>query len=279
MNKQSKFNQISKNIKSIKIQGARNIAKAGFRAYKLVPTKRAKQKLLSLRPTEPMLANVLELADKISYRELSKKLKENQEKINKFVYKQIKNNSVIFTYCHSSTVTNSLIYAKKKGKKFEVYNTETRPLYQGRKTARELKNAGIKVTMFVDSAVSIALTKSQETKDVDLVLLGADAILKKGVINKVGSGMISQIAKLNKIPFIIVAESWKYFPNNIKIEQRDFKEVWNTTRKIKIKNPAFELIPRKNISKIICELGNFSYSEFLRKIKNYLSSGGIPPIS
>ena len=264
----SKFNKISKDIKSIKIQGARNIAKEGLKAYKLIPTKSSENKLLSLRPTEPLLANILKKADELSIKQLNQRLDENQDKINKQIFKLIKNNSVIFTHCHSSTVINALIYAKKKGKKFEVYNTETRPLYQGRKTAKELKKAKIKVTMFVDSAVGIALTRSQKTRDVDLILLGADAVLKKGVINKVGSGMISQLAKLNKINFFILADSWKYFPKNVKIEQRDFDEVWDTETKIKIKNPAFELIPKKYITGIISEFGKLAYSEFLKKVKN-----------
>lgn len=265
--KQSQFNKISKDIKSIKIQGARNIALQGLKAYKLIPTQTSKNKLLKLRPTEPMLANILKIADNLSEKQLNIKLKQNQEIINKQVFKLIKNNSVIFTHCHSSTVIQALINAKRKNKKFEVYNTETRPLFQGRKTAKDLKKAGIKNTMFVDSAASIALTKSQGTKDVDLVLLGADAILKKGVINKVGSGMFAQIAKANKIPFYIIADSLKYSSKSLKIEQREFEEVWNTTRNIKIKNLSFELIKRKYITGIISEFGMFSYKEFLKKVK------------
>ncbi|MBR9705028.1 hypothetical protein GOV12_06465 [Candidatus Pacearchaeota archaeon] len=267
MNKQKRFNQISKNIKSIKIQGAREIAKAGFQAYQLIPNQKSKQKLLSLRPTEPMLEKSLEIADKISYKELLKKLDRNQQAINKQILKLIKNNSVIFTHCHSSTVNEALIYAKNKGKNFEVYNTETRPLYQGRKTARELKKAGIKITMFVDSAATIALTKSQGTRDVDLVLLGADAIIKKGVINKVGSGMFTQIAKTNKIPVYILSDSWKYSNKKIQLEKRDLKEVWkNPKQKINIQNFAFELIKKQNITRIISELGKLSYEDFLKKV-------------
>jgi len=267
MNKKARFNQISKDIKSIKIQGARNIAIEGFKAYKLFPSEKSKNKLLSLRPTEPMLANILRNADKVTEKELLKKLKNNQEIINKQVYKLIKNNNIIFTHCHSSSVISALIYAKRKGKKFEVYNTETRPLFQGRKTSKELKTAKIKNTMFVDSAASIALTKNQETKKADLVLLGADAILKKGAINKIGSGMFAQIAKDNKIPFFIVADSLKYSSKPIRIEQREFEEVWDTTRNIKIKNLSFELIKRKHITGIISEFGNLSYKEFLKKVK------------
>lgn len=269
--KQSQFNKISKDIKSIKIQGARNIAKSAFKAYKLIPTEKSKKKLLSLRPTEPMLANILENADKLSYQQILTHLNKTQQIINKEALKLIKSDDVIFTHCHSSAVTQALINAKNKDKKFEVYNTETRPLYQGRKTARELRKAGIKVTNFVDSAAGIALTKSQGTKKVDLVFLGADAILKKGVINKVGSGMFSQIAKSNKIPVYILANSWKYFPKNVKIEQRDFEEVWdNAPKNIKIKNPAFELIRKKFITGIISEFKTLSYNKFLKKarIKN-----------
>jgi len=268
MQKQKRFNQISKRIKNIKIQGAREIAKAGFQAYQLIPTKKSKQKLLLLRPTEPMLEKTLEIADKISYKELLKKLDRNQEAINKQVLKLIKSNYVIFTHCHSSTVVDALIYAKKKGKNFEVYNTETRPLYQGRKTARELKKAGIKVTMFVDSAAAIALTKSQGTRDVDLVLLGADAITKKGVINKVGSGMFTQIAKSEKIPVYILADSWKYSNKKIQLEKRNLKEIWKKTpQKIKIQNFAFEFIEKKEITGIISELGKLSYQEFLKRVR------------
>lgn len=269
VNNKSRFNKIARDIKSIKIQGANNVAREGFKAYNLMPTKASRNKLISLRSTEPMLFNILKIADNISYKQLNDKLKQNQEIINKEVFKLIKKDFVIFTHCHSSSVVKALIYAKKKGKKFEVYNTETRPLFQGRKTARELRRAGIKLTMFADSAASIALTREQETKKADLVLLGADAILKKGVINKVGSGMFAQIARLNKIPVFIVADSLKYFSEPIKIEQRNPEEIWNKeiTKNFKIKNPAFEFIDKKYIKAIISELGTFSYSQFLKRVK------------
>lgn len=254
MNKQKRFNQISKAIKEIKIQGARNIAKAALRAYELIPTKASKKKLLSLRPTEPMLQNVLQKVDKQKPKTLLKHFDQAQDKINKKVFKLIKNNDVIFTHCHSTNVINALIYAKKKGKKFEVYNTETRPLFQGRKTAKALRKAKIPVTMFTDSAINVALTKSQETKDVDKVFLGADAILKNGIINKIGSNVIAKLAKQENIPVYIIADSWKYSPKDVKLEQRSFKEVWAKAPKgIKIKNLAFEFVPMELIEKIISE--------------------------
>ena len=153
-----------KRIKEVRIQGAKNIAKKAPYAYLLIPGKRSKKRLLSARPTEPLLEKVLDQAEKNSYNEIIGHLEKTQDKINKSVLKLVKNNDVIFTHCHSSTVTQALIYAKNHRKKFEVYNTETRPLFQGRKTTLELKKAKIKVTQLVDSAAMIDLTKRQGTR-------------------------------------------------------------------------------------------------------------------
>jgi len=267
MNKK-RFNKILENIKSIKIQGARNIAKAALYAYSLNPTKHSKEQLMKARPTEPMLVNVLNKIEKIPYKKIISHFKEAQDEINKNVFKIIKSGDVIFTHCHSTNVVQALIYAKKKAKKFQVYNTETRPLFQGRKTAKELKKAGIKVTTFIDSAAAIALEKKQGTRKTNLVLFGADAILKSGVINKIGSGMFSEIAKKNKIPVYIIADSWKYSPSSVKIEERNFREIWkNAPKRIKIRNPAFEKINKNYIKSIVSELGILSYDNFLRKVR------------
>ena len=265
-NNRKKFEQIARDIKKIKIQGARNIAKKALHAYSLIPTPASRKKLLSLRPTEPMLLNVLNRMETQSYKEILKHFDLAQDKINKSVFKLIKNNDIIFTHCHSTNVVNALIYAKKKAKKFEVYNTETRPLFQGRKTSRQLRKAGIKVTMFVDSALGVALSKEQGTKKADKVFLGADALLPKGIINKIGSEVICQVAQNNNIPVYIVADSWKYSPKEMKLEQRNPKEIWsNALRSIKIKNPAFEFVDKKYLRGIVTELGLQKYGEFIAK--------------
>lgn len=266
MFKRYRFNRICKGIEEIKIQGATNVTKAALKAYYLYPNEITKKILINLRPTEPMLTHVLNLADKKSKEEILNHFKEAQEKINEQVFKLIKDNQVIFTHCHSTNVIKALIYSKKKGRNFEVYNTETRPLMQGRKTARELSKAGIKVTNFVDSAARIALKEVQGTKKVDIVLFGADALLDKAVINKVGSGMISQIAYDENIPVYIVADSWKYAHKRVKLEQRDFHEVWGY-KKVHVDNPAFEEIDLKHIKGIISDLGKMKYSDFLKKVR------------
>src|SRR3989344_3495782 len=218
--KLKRFNRVLQDIKSVKIQGATNIAKSALGAYFLFPTEKSRKKLSSLRVTEPLLFNVLEKAKNHSKEKILQHLSSTQERINKKIFPLIKKGDKIFTHCHSTTVTNALVYAKKKRKIFQVVNTETRPLYQGRKTSREISRAGIKVTTYVDSGMHQA-----------------------------------------------VAESWKFYPRSIRIEERDFREVWSSApRKVKVRNPAFELIPKKYITKIISELGILGYDDFLRKV-------------
>jgi len=255
------FNKILRDIKSVKIQGAENIVKYGLRAYSIKPSKDTINKLLRLRSTEPLLENSLRYAEKHGVKETLKILREKEKDIVKNGVKLIKNNSVVFTHCHSSTVINILKEAKRLGKKFQVYNTETRPLYQGRKTARELARNKIKVTMIVDDAFHIALKK------VDLILIGADAILKNGVLNKIGSGLFAEDAYRHKVPFYIASISWKFSNKNIKIEERKGEEVFREKNKyISERNPAFELVNRKYIKGIICEYGILKYNQFLRKV-------------
>jgi translation initiation factor 2B subunit (eIF-2B alpha/beta/delta family) len=270
MNNKKRFDKIAKDIKSIKIQGARNVAKSALYAYSLVPSKNSIKKLLSLRPTEPMLENVLILAEKKPYKEILAHFDFAQNQINKYVLKLIKNNEVIFTHCHSTNVVNALRFAKKAWKKFEVYNTETRPLFQGRRTANELRKAKIKVTMFIDSASAIAIEKENKNDKIfaNKVFLGADALLTNGIINKIGSGMIAELAHNHKIPVYIIADSWKFSKKKVPIENRKLNEIWDKAPKnIKIQNPAFEFVPKKYITGIVSELGILKYDDFIKKMR------------
>jgi ribose 1,5-bisphosphate isomerase len=180
--------------------------------------------------------------------------------MNKEVEKLLKGRRrlVIMTHCHSTNVTRALVSLRKK-KSFSVVNTETRPLYQGRKTAQELAKAGIAVETFVDGGMDAALEKA------DIVLIGADALLKKGVVNKIGSEAIARLASLRKVPVWVVADSWKFAPHGIRVEERDFEEVWAKAPKhVKVRNPAFELVPKRFLKGVVSDLGKKSWGGFLK---------------
>lgn len=264
------FNQICKAIKEVKIQGARNVAIAALKAYSLNPTKDSIKNLISLRPTEPALQNALRFAQLYSVKAALLHFSHSEKKIFENSKKLFKNKKVVYTHCHSSTVTGVVINNKNKIKK--VNCTETRPLFQGRKTAVELSKANVPVTLYVDSAMRLAL------KDADIALLGADSILKDGnVINKIGSELVAETAFYNfRTPLYICTNSWKFDPRSLydketKIEFRSSKEVWDSKPKnINILNPAFEKINHKLIRGIVCEFGILTPEQFVKKaIKTY----------
>ncbi|MBI2498644.1 hypothetical protein HYV88_00205 [Candidatus Woesearchaeota archaeon] len=256
--------EVYRKIKSLEIQGAESIAIYGVKALSLKDI--SVKELLNLRPTEPMLYNAIKFAEKNGIKKTLDYIKESKKKIIKLAHKKV--GKKVFTHCHSSTVVDTLKYAKNHSKKFEVFVSETRPRYQGRKTAEELSRAGIKVTTFVDSAAKSFIKKS------DCVFLGMDAIITNnkwkitGIVNKVGSSMFAEIAYDNKIPVYILGNSWKYSPKKLKIEERDLKEIWEKIpKKIKVRNLAFDIIEPKHVKAIITELGILTPKQLMNKAK------------
>jgi len=263
-------------IKSLKIQGARSIAIVGLKAIKEIVEKSGFKKefrkacklLIDSRPTAVPLFNSIE------------KLKKERkiESIDNLIYyfenvcsviapfgiKLIKKNSTILTHCHSTVVVEMLRYAWGKKKKFKVIATETRPLYQGVITAKELLRIGIPVTFIVDSASGFFV------KDVDLMVFGCDAVRKEGVVNKIGTYGLAVLVKENKIPVYFVGETMKFDRRRkIVIEERSSNEVIKKSKLkgSKIRNPAFDITPWKFVSGIITEKGILKSRKVLRMLK------------
>jgi ribose 1,5-bisphosphate isomerase len=276
------YNEIVKKIKNLEIQGAEKIAVKAVEAFalKLKETKDPKKllkyakELTLTRPTEPALRNSINFCLKNFIQkpnvaeEVTKHFENGKKTIAELGSKKISNGMIVFTHCHSSTVTQILIKAKKQGKKFEVFNTETRPKFQGRITAAELAENKIPVTHFVDSAARGMLKK------VDLFLFGCDAITSEGlVINKIGTATIAEIAKNYNIPSFTCTNSWKFDPETVLgeeeiIEERDPKEVWDKPPKgVKIFNPAFEITSPDLLTGIISEIGVFKPEAFIIQIQ------------
>lgn len=267
------FNKIIKDIKSLKIQGAENVARAGIRALKTRHDKDSINKIISSRPTEPCLRNAINfvLRDVKKNADIAlKHFDDAQKKIATIGSRKIRNNNIIFTHCHSETVIGILKEAAKT-RKFKVYCTETRPMYQGRKTAIELAKAKITVKMFTDASGRYAIKKS------NLALFGVDAITSEGeIINKMGTEMYADIAEKYDVPVYFCTDSWKYDPMTVfgfeePIERREAKEVWNKPPKgIEISNLAFEVVEPELATGIISELGVYSPATFIEEVKrNY----------
>ncbi|MCL4382661.1 MAG: ribulose-bisphosphate carboxylase large subunit [Patescibacteria group bacterium] len=249
-------------IKSLKIQGATNVAKAGLKVLQTLPTEKipeAIEALLLTRPTEPLLQNSLRLVQLKGKSVITPTLGRFDDIENEILthgLPLIKEGMRILTHCHSSSVVNLLKEAAKKGLTFKVYLTETRPFFQGRITARELTEAGISTTMITDSEAAFLISKEDE-KDLDLILLGADALSQKGgAFNKVGSYGIALSAFHAKIPLFIVTTLLKFSSQTPVIEERNGKEIWeNKPQDLEIFNPSFDYVPPEFITGFLCEFG------------------------
>ena len=278
-------------IKQLEVQGARNVAVAAIKAIETIAKEtkvknkkeflkelsEAKEILFSSRETEPLMRNAVRLImsqveknvhEKVeelteivtsASEQFLKNLENSKRKIAEIGARRIRNNSVVLTHCHSSTVTYLLRRAKLEGRSFEVICTESRPVFQGRITAKEMLELGVKTTLIVDSAARFFMNQ------VDLVLVGADAITSEGnVVNKIGTSMIALIAQEARTPFYVVSELLKFdhvtrYGDYEKIEERSQNEIWkNPPKNLIIRNPAFDITRRDFVHGIICEEGIIS---------------------
>jgi ribose 1,5-bisphosphate isomerase len=272
-----------RNIKNLTIQGATNVAIFGVQAFakhaKTVPLKNRElfkhletvvDQLSNVRVTEPALRNGLryvmtgiqhdgkESAD-VHGKKYIDLINEAKLKIFQTGSERIQDGSIVFTHCHSSITVGIFLEAARQGKDFEVISTETRPLFQGRKTARRLLENNIRVTHIVDSAMRWAMNVFKP----HMIFMGADAITVEGVaLNKIGSRLCALASEEEHIPLYICTTLLKYdvatsIGRLSEIEMRAPFEIWkeNIPPGIKVLNPAFETIDRKNISAYITEAG------------------------
>ena len=280
--------QIAEDIKSMKIRGAGKIARSAAQALVIAAEKydgppqgfskyirNVGVMLVKTRPTAVSLPNavfyVLYRVEGLEGEEARRRVinagKEFIElsltaldRLADIGSKLIQDGDVILTHCHSTAVVRVLQKARQRGVEFEVYNTETRPRFQGRITARQLLESGIRVTHITDSAVRSAMRK------ITKVIVGADTITSDGhLVNKVGTSQIAIAAYEAGVPFYSATESIKFSPasfagGDIVIEERSAEEVVNMDwlkkrRNTRVLNPAFDITDPELIHGFITELG------------------------
>ena len=290
-----------KQIKSLQIQGASKVrekavnalVKASLASNTKTPKAFRKEflanskKLFDARPTEPALRTAIRIlkksisGKKMSVEQMQVSIKKTDarydkeraiamKKMSKYGAQLIRRHSTILVLCHSHSVIDVLIKARKKIDM--VYCCETRPLYQGRQTAKDLAAAGIKVTLLVDNAASTIM------RECDYFFTGADAFLGDGdIVNKIGTNQISTMCKRYEVPHFAVCSTHKFEPSSFfgkdePIEQRNTQEV--LARKIKgitIMNPAFDRTDSSLIQGIICDKGVFPPEVLASKLYDKLN--------
>lgn len=264
--------ETAEQILTLRIQGANAIAKAALRA--LAEDLAAgpegdrsalAEPLVRARPNEPMLRNLLKAylrqvemegdpsAFAVGAERLLGQVEKDEETIARTGADLVTDGMTVFTHCHSSSAVSILKEARRRGTRFRVLNTETRPRFQGRLTAHELATEGIEVIHMVDSAAKYALDGA------DLFLFGADAVLPSGyLVNKVGTGIFCVVAARYDVPTYCATLTLKVARDHVdeKIEERDPAEVWpEAPAGVRVFNPAFDRVNLKYVTAFVTERG------------------------
>jgi len=234
--------------------------------------RKAAKILLNTRPTAVSLYNAINYVLQYSGETLEEKKENLIERADEFIrwvdaakleigkigVRRIKHGSTILTHCNSSAALSVIKEAHRAGKDIDVFATESRPRLQGHLTVRELREEGIPVTLIVDSAVRYFM------REIDYVIVGADAITVNGaLINKIGTSQIALAANEFRVPFMVAAETYKFSPKTLAgetvvIEERSAGEVAHDeliSIGVRVRNPAFDITPRRYIDLIITEIG------------------------
>lgn len=152
----------------------------------------------------------------------------------------------------------------KRDPSIHVFADETRPFLQGaRLTAWELKQEGIPCSLITDSMSGYFFKRGE----IDAVVVGSDRIAGNGdVANKIGTYMVSVLAREHGVPFYVAAPTSTVDlslsdGSQIPIEERDPAEVTHCGQRqvapdgIGVRNPAFDVTPHDNVAAIITEVG------------------------
>ncbi|NYZ75286.1 S-methyl-5-thioribose-1-phosphate isomerase [Candidatus Micrarchaeota archaeon] len=296
---QAKTKKIYDDIRTLRIQGADEAAAAALEALRIegLASKARNRKdffsdlrasalyLKTVRPTEPELRNALRLVFTAVHKSPSddvaelkhgldkqvekyeENLKKVRGKIAEYGARLVPDGGTVLVHCHSGSVVAVLKKAFDEEIDFKVFACETRPLYQGRKTARQLSEYGIPTTLVVDSAARLVLTRFM--RDSDVVLVGADAITSEGdLVNKIGTSQVALSAFEHEKHVYSCAGTHKFDPLTLwgsgePIEERDSSEVAVSgdfklkkfPKALHVFNPAFDVTEAKYVNAFVTELG------------------------
>lgn len=156
----------------------------------------------------------------------------------------------ILTLSNSSTVRAALLAAADLEP--TVICLESRPVSEGRKLAAQLAREGVRVIYAVDAAAACLV------EGADLVLLGADSVGDRGVVNKIGSRPVVELARGRDLPVYVLVDRTKLLPPGFPQpvhDPRPEKEVWRAPPGVKVWNRYFEAVPLSRVTAVVTGSG------------------------
>lgn len=145
------------------------------------------------------------------------------------------------------------------GRKVRVLVAESRPLLEGRGTARALAAAGLECWLVADAALPLLVSQASA------VWLGADAVTEAGVLNKIGSYTVALAAREHGVPVWAIATRRKLLPAAtpaLAIREMPGDELWaEPPAGVRPRNVYFELVPAALLRGVVVEDGVLGATE------------------
>jgi len=159
--------------------------------------------------------------------------------------------TTLLTHDYSSTVLETVQRAVDAGKTLEVYCTEARPRFLGRKMARTLgKLDGVDATLIVDGAAGEVLP------DCEQVIVGMDCIVDDTLYNRVGTYPLAATAADVGVPMRVVGAESKMVDGAFAFENehRSTSEVTlEPADGFAVANPAYDATPTRLLDAAITD--------------------------
>lgn len=163
---------------------------------------------------------------------------------------RIKPGSVVMTHSWSSTLRELFCLLSQQA--CQAIITESRPGYEGYKTAELLSDLKLPCRLITEAQMGIWL------EEADFAVIGADMLLEDGsVVNKAGSYLLALAAQAVNKPFFVCCETFKQvdlLPSMAELEQHSGDELGAPILKhVEVMNQYFEVVPAHLITEVITE--------------------------
>jgi translation initiation factor 2B subunit (eIF-2B alpha/beta/delta family) len=194
------------------------------------------------------------------------KVHRHQETIAEEFLAVVPNPCTVLTHSSSSQIREALLRLKRAGRDLKVIATESRPMLEGTHLAKALVGSGIPCSLTTDSlAVSLL-------KDVDCAVVGGDALLENGLVNKAGTlGLAMAAGEFGK-PFWALLGTEKFLSERVSlpIPNRPAEEVFaERVPGLTVINRYFDFTPIKYLTGVVTELGPFSGENLQSEIERH----------
>lgn len=164
----------------------------------------------------------------------------------------------VLTHDYSSTMLEALEIAAQDGAHLDVYVTEARPRYLGRKTVRTLAGIDrIEPHLVVDSAAGHFLDKC------DLAAFGMTCIVEDSYYNRIGTFPIASTAAELAVPVTVVGSSSKIIERGGFAFENEFRPPSEVMREpaegFAVENPAYDATPMHLVDTVITDEGTQTF--------------------